>query len=228
MKTLYKIISDEFLYIHIPKAEDILLNKIPKENELSYKFSYKFNKKMKILLKYERRSPTMRRMVHHIKVAAAVFLITLSIMFGTVMSVEAYRMRLFEFVTQVWEELTSVVIHSDDNLDYDKLVSVSPYYIPNGYTVLKVTNSRYEHTIIYSDEEGIEIYYSQALLTQGETIFDTENTAIQTKLIGSQEVSLINNKGITQIYWHDSFSSFSLVGKIGEIELLKMAESIIN
>lgn len=78
------------------------------------------------------------------------------------------------------------------------------------------------------DEEGTEIYYSQTLLTQGEAILDTENTVTQTMLIGSQEVSLIANKGITQIYWHDSFSSFSLVGKIGESELLKIAESVIK
>lgn len=223
-----KIISDEFLYLHMPKAEDILLSKIPNENELSYKFSNRFSRKMKALLKYERRAPTMRRMVHHMKVAAAMFLITLTLTFGTVMSVEAYRIRFFEFVTEIWEELTSVVIHSNDNADHDKIVTVSPSYIPNGYTVLEETNSQYENTIIYADEEGTEIYYSQTLLTQGEAILDTENTAIQTTLIGSQEVSLITNKGITQIYWHDSFSSFSLVGKIGESELLKMAESIIK
>ncbi len=183
---------------------------------------------MKSLLKYERRAPTMRRMVHHMKVAAAMLLVTLTLTFGTVMSVEAYRIRFFEFVTQVWEELTSVVIHSDDNADYDKVMTVSPSYIPEGYVILDETNIQYENTIIYVDEEGTEIYYSQTLLTQGEAILDTENTVTQTMLIGSQEVSLIANKGITQIYWHDSFSSFSLVGKIGESELLKMAESVIK
>lgn len=223
-----KIISDEFLYMHIPKAEDILLSKIPEENELSYKFSNRFSRKMKALLKYERRTPTMRRMVHHMKVAVAMFLITLTLTFGTVMSVEAYRIRFFEFVTQVWEELTSIVAHSDDNADHDTLVLASPYYTPKGYSILEQTSNDYKHSIIYSDESGAEIYYLQKLSSQSEFIFDSEDVEPKEINIGESVGYLIINKGITQLYWYDNFNTYTLISSLDEEEVIKMAESIQN
>lgn len=223
-----KIINDEFLYTHMPKAEEMLLSKIPEENELSHKFSNGFNRKMKALLKYERRTPMMRRMVHHMKVAAAMFLITLTLTFGTVMSVEAYRIRFFEFVTQVLEELTSIVTHSDDNADHDTLVLASPSYIPKGYTVLEETSSQYKNTIIYTDEEGTEIYYLQKLLSQSEFIFDSEDVEPKEINIGESVGYLIINKGVTQLYWYDNFNTYTLISSLDEQEVIKMAESIQN
>lgn len=223
-----KIISDEFLYMYMPQAEELLLGKIPVENELSHKFSNRFNKKMRFLLKYERRTLTMRRFVHRMKVAAAMFLITLSLTFGTVMSVEAYRMRLFEFATQVWEELTSIVTHSDDNADHDTLVLALPSYIPKGYSILEQTNNEYKHSIIYSDESGAEIYYLQKLLSQSEFIFDSEDVEPKEINIGGSVGYLIINKGITQLYWYDNFNTYILISSLDEHEVIKIAESIIK
>jgi hypothetical protein len=39
---------------------------------------------------------------------------------------------------------------------------------------------------------------------------------------------LIVNKGTAQLYWYDDFSIFSLIGKVDDPELIKMAESIIE
>ena len=220
------MINDEFLYKHMPRAEALLLSKIPDENELSHVFSNRFNRKMKALLKYERQTPTMSTFTHRLKIAAAICLITLTLTFGSVMRVEAYRIRLFEFVTQVWETLTSIVTHSDGFSESDQLLALSPSYVPEGYTLLEETKTRYEYTIIYVDPYGTEIYYSQTLLTQGEVILDTENAEMQSVLIGTQEVFLIANKGLTQLYWHDDLNAFSLIGKIYELVLIKMAESV--
>ncbi|MEF9921454.1 MAG: hypothetical protein RR769_00950 [Anaerovoracaceae bacterium] len=121
-----RIIDDDFLYANMPQTEKAMLSNIPPEDELHHKFSRRFNRKMAALLKYERRTPTMRVFVRQMKTAAAVFVIVLSMAFGTVMSVEAYRIRFFEFVTTVWEELTSIVIGSEDNADHDTLTPISP------------------------------------------------------------------------------------------------------
>lgn len=214
--------------MHMPKAEDILLSKIPEENELSHKFSNRFNKKMRNLLKYERRTPAMRRVTHRMKVAAAMFLVTLTLTFGTVMSVEAYRIRFFEFVTQVWEELTSIVTHSDDNADHDTLVLASPSYIPKGYTILEQTSNEYKYSIIYIDESGAEIYYLQKLSSQSEFIFDTEDVQPKEINIGGSVGYLIINKGVTQLYWYDNYNTYTLISSLEENEIIKMAESIKN
>ena len=223
-----KMIDDRLLYAYLPQAEKVMLEKIPLESELSHQFSRHFNRKIKALLKYEQRTPVMRRFVYQMKTVAAVLLIVLSLAFGTVMSVEAYRVRFFEFVTEIWEELTSIVIHSDENADHDTLTPISPSYIPTGYSVLEITSDKYENTIIYLNTNGLELYYSQRMATQSEFIIDSEGADTEEITIGLQVVYLISNKGTVQMYWYDSDSIFSLIGNLDKTELIKMAESIIN
>jgi hypothetical protein len=195
---------------------------------MHHAFSRRFNRRMKTLLKYERRSPRTRVFYRHLKTAAAMLLVVLTLSFGTVMSVEAYRVRFFNIVTEVWEELTSIVVSSDENADLDKLIPISPTYIPDGYKVAESNSNQYENTVIYTDDAGNEIYYAQNLLTQGEEIRDTENAEISTVTLDGQKVMVVKNKGVTQIYWNDRACAFSLISNIGEEELLHMAKAVIN
>lgn len=210
----------------MPQVEKIILNRIPLENQLTHEFSNRFNRKMKAMLKYERRTPTMRKFLYRMKIAVAMFLITLMLTFGTVMSVEAYRIRIFEFVTDVWDELTSIIIQSDENAEYDTLVLVSPTYIPKGYSILEQTSSKYKNSIIYSDEHDNEIYFLQKLSSQSEFIFDSENVEVKEINIGTNKGHMIVNKGVTQLYWYDNFNTYTLVGTLDQNEIIKMAESI--
>lgn len=221
-----KMIDDNFLYKHMPHAEKLMLGRIPPESELSHQFSRRFKRKMKALLIYESRTPIMRQSVHRMKIAATMLLVTLSLTFGTIMSVEAYRVRFFEFVTQVWEELTSIIIHSDDNADHDTLVLISPTYIPKGYSILEQTSNEYKNSIIYCNENGSEIYYLQKLSSQSEFIFDSEGAESKEIAIGTHKGYIIMNKGITQVYWYDKFNVYSLIGSVDDSELIKMANSI--
>lgn len=223
-----RILDDKFLYAYIPQIEQKKLEQIPPESKLNHQFSKHFKRKMKILLKYERRTPTMRQLIHWVKNAAAILLIIISLTFGTVLSVEAYRVRFFEFVTNVWEELTSVVIKSDDNSYNDTLMPITPAYIPNGYDIFEQSNNKYENIIIFTNDTGTEIYYAQELLTQSEFIIDSENTEIESFFIDSQEIYLIVNKNTTQLYWHDNSSIFSIISSLDKTELIKMCESIIK
>lgn len=223
-----RIIDDDFLYSHMKDAENLMMTAIPDEIELNHLFSKRFLRKMKNLLKYERRTPIMRSTVHHAKTAAAVFLIFLSIAFTTTMSVEAYRVRFFEFVTTVWEELTSIVIGSDENAGHDTLTPIASTYVPKGFEIIDQQSDQYENTIRYLHENGVEILYSQQLITQSEFILDTEDVEPNLIMIGSQEVYILLNKGTTQLYWNDNFNFYHLISRCNESELLKMAESIIR
>lgn len=46
-----QILDDDFLYKHMRKAERKMLDSLPKEEDLSYKFSKEFEKKMDKLIK---------------------------------------------------------------------------------------------------------------------------------------------------------------------------------
>lgn len=221
-----RIIDDDFLYSHMKDAENLMMTAIPDEIELNHQFSKRFLRKMKNLLKYERRTPIMRSTVHHAKTAAAVFLIFLSIAFTTTLSVEAYRVRFFEFVTTVWEELTSIVIGSEENAGHDTLVPLEPSYVPTDYGVLETSINQFEQNIFYHNKSGNEIFFSQNLTTQGEFIIDTESTTYEKIELPSMDVYYVVNKGVTQLYWQDAFYTYTLISTIEKDELLAMAQSV--
>lgn len=220
------IINDDFLYSHMKDAESLMMAAIPPETKLNHNFSKRFLRKMKSLLKYERRTPMMRSTVHYAKTAAAVFLIFLSIAFTTTMSVEAYRIRFFEIVTTVWEELTSIVIGSEENAGHDTLVPLEPSYVPTDYGVLETSINQFEQNIFYHNKSGNEIFYSQNLTTQGEFIIDTESTTYEKIELPSMDVYYVVNKGVTQLYWQDAFYTYTLISTIEKDELLAMAQSV--
>lgn len=221
-------VDDDFLYAHTNRAEDFMLEQIPKESELFHIFSKKFNHKMKALLKYEKRTPFMRSFVRYSKTAIATILITISLTFAATMSVEAYRVRFFEIVTQIWEQLTSITISSNENAGSDTLIANEPFYIPNDYTVNERKKDEYEYAITYVNSAGNKIFYSQLLLTQGESIIDTEGITIEVIVIDDVSVNCIENKGVTQLYWNDFQCSYYIVGSVQRSELICMAQSTIK
>ena len=153
---------------------------------------------MERLLKYERYRLTKHNFFHYAKAVAVVIFLMTTVFLVTVLSVEAYRIRFFEFITTVWQEFTSVTIYSNDNVELDILTPVESSY-------------------------GREIYYAQQLATQSEYIFDSENVNTEIMEIGEQLLYCLENKGIIQLYWYDKSHIYSMIGQIEQVELIKMA-----
>ena len=179
----YKI-NDEFLQTHMENMENFILDSIPDESELNHQFSKRFLRKMERLLKYERYRLTKHNFFHYAKAVAVVIFLMTTVFLVTVLSVEAYRIRFFEFITTVWQEFTSVTIYSNDNVELDILTPVESSYVPQGYKVYERKINQYENVIIYIDVDGREIYYAQQLATQSEYIFDSENVNTEIMEIG--------------------------------------------
>lgn len=222
------VVDDEFLFHHMKTAENNILQTIPPENKLHHHFSKRFLRKMKRLLKYERQSVPLRRFIKYSKRTAAIIFICFSITLASVMSVEAYRIRLFTFITTVWEELTSVIIHSEENTASDKLIPNEPTIIPNGFYEEQRFSDDFENTVIYINSSGNEIYYSQKLLSQSEEIFDTQNATVNELLIEEQYIIIIKKNDTVILYWTDEFYIYIINGIANENELIYMAESVIS
>lgn len=220
-------ITDDFLYQNMPKAENEILNLIPDEHEIEHKFSWKFKRKMKIIIKQQARTPETKALIMQIKKIVAIFIITTSIVFSGIMSVEAYRIKFFNMIKEVWSELTSIVFWSNNSTNVYDFEPVSPLYIPNGYEILEQWQNEYENVIIYSDKDNNEIVYNQQLITQSEHIFDSENAQTKVININNTQVNVLTKNNTAQVYWTDEKSIFFISGK-DENEIIKMAESIIK
>ena len=221
-----KIIDDEFLELHVKRAEEIMLNAVESKADYDYKFSSGFNKTMKKLIKYESRTPLMRKFMSGMRAAAAVFIVIITMTFLVIVSVKAYRIRAFKFITKVFKEYTEIKIGSDEITGDDTLVYAPPTYVPEGYSVIKQTGNEYKNSIIYADKDGWEINYSQDLLGHAGILLDTEDAKTEYIDINGNEALLISKKGLVQLFWHDRFNRYLLSGYISEDEIVKMAKSI--
>ena len=194
------IVDDDFLYKHMRKAEIKMLDSLPKEEELSHKFSKDFEKKMDKLIKEQKRTPFMRSFVIYGKRVAAIFLIIVSVSFATTMSVEAYRVRFFEVITEVWEEFTSIVFKSEEEINDGNLLPTNPQYIPEGFSIFYEDVDDYMNMIIYKNEANIEIFYEQSFISNKEILLDTEGIEVETMKIENQNINYFTNKGVNQVY----------------------------
>ena len=222
------IIDDDFLYEHIRKVEIKMLDDLPKEEDLSHKFSKNFKKKMNKLIKEEKQTPFTKSFISYSKRVAAILIIALSVSFLATMSVEAYRVKFFEVITKVWEEFTSVRFETQDGRVDRILEPVNPGYIPEGFTILEQETDDYWNRIIYSNENDEEISYDQMIISNSETLFDTEGVKVKTMKIKKQEINFFTNKGVSQIYWNDDSNVYMLISTIDQEELIKVAKSVLE
>ena len=221
--------NEEMLSSYLSEAEAQMLRALPREKELHHRFSRRFRRSMRVLIREERRSPNMRYYMRQMRNAAAVFAIAIVMAFVLTMSVEAARVRLFSFFTQVFMELTSIRVDGNAGRSYLELESIHPFYVPNGYKKIDEVIDEMTHVIVYENEDNRHIIFSQDILTASEHIYDTEDADIKELYINDQLVTLSRKKNSNRcmLYWHDEKYSFWLSGAdVPEIELIKMAKSV--
>jgi len=223
------VINDAYLYKHMPAAEWILMSEIPPEEELDHQFSRRFCRKMKALIKYERRTPRERAVYRGMKLAFATLAVVLLVVFGSAMSVQAYRYRFVEFVVEVFETLTSYSVQEKAPTG-ETADLVEPGYVPKGYEVSKRTKDNRGCIIEYGNEDGKKIVYRQAATSLSVYFWDTEMSSVEKTYIGKQQVNIIKENDTWIVYWTDEQYTYSILGtnQIKQNELLKMARSIIE
>lgn len=222
-------IDDAYLYEHMPKVEANLMSLIPPEEELDHKFSRRFERKMKKLMKYERRSPKERKVYRGMKLAFAALAVVVLIAFGSAMSVKAYRFRIIEFFVEVFTDLTSYSIQ-EERPDGEEIVPVEPGYVPEGYekTYCVVDDSGYR--VKYINEKGNLLYYEQMVTSAVGHFLDTEKILVKEVNIKGRKISIIIESSACTLYWRDDRYVYNILGSgnVSEEELLKMARSVIK
>ena len=181
------LVNDELLYKHMEIVECKLLDTIPEENKLYHEFSKSYRKKLDLLLKKQGRSSFTNQLINLSKNVAVIFIVVISIAFTSVMSVEAYRVRFFDKVTEIWNEFTSIIFQSEEN-NSESLVPVELGYIPIGFKITEEKVYPYEYYLYLENETGIEIMFEQAPINANAFIVDTENIITESIVIANQEV----------------------------------------
>ncbi len=221
-------LTDAFLYDYMPKAELYYLNAIPEEDQLSHVFSKRFLHKINRLIKQEQRTPAMQVFMRQSRRVAMVFLLILSLALTTVISVEALRTRFFDVIVKVYHELTRIDMVTEDKGSVDFVFEAKePAYVPEGFKKSNVEENGLGQTIIYENQDKVQILYAQDYGANMEMAVDTEDTTIETFYIGSYEAKFVSKNGEQQLIWFVGDYVYHLTAPLGKEELVEIAESII-
>ena len=170
-----------------------------------------------------------KKLLKRISSRAAMFLIVLSAAFFFVtVSVEAFRVRVFNFFKEANDRYTSVrvvettgVVSSILGEDY-----YYPLFLPDGF-VLRNTEEIGQTKIMYFENSsgGGYIHFIQAEIGT-DFHFDTEDANVE-------EINICNGKGMLSekkdrniIFWHNEKRCFYIISDLSTDTLLDIAESI--
>ena len=148
--------------------------------------------------------------------------------FVTTMSVEAFRIKLFNIVTEVTEKYTKVRIVETENtlesqIEWDSYYA--PEYIPEGYTYSNSENFGEIKIIFYSDTADKKIQFSQTPVSP-EYQIDTEDAVVSEVIINAEKGILAQKEGLLTLIWTTDDKTFHIIGEIERDEIIKIAKSL--
>lgn len=224
----YQKIDEDFLYTHMKRYDKRMLENLPNNSELNHIFSDRFNEKMDELIKDERKSTFFINFKYYSKTAIIYVILITSITLGVTATAFAYRVRIFEIISNVFKEFTSITISSDTNADDDKLIPIETDYIPTGFIITEREYDDYEQKIIYSNNIGKEIIYKQTLLTNTGIIIDTENTDLENIVMYDVNINILEKNDHVGVYWNDDKYFYSINGNVEKSIILEMSKNILQ
>ncbi len=226
MESFYHYIGENHIN-HVADEFDLIS---PEASEIAYPSTLdtwfddynKQRKKLDLKRKFRYRYQLLSKRV-------AIFIaIALVGIFVTTMSVEAFRIKLFNIVTEVTDKYTKVSIVETENglesqIDWDSYYA--PEYIPEGYNYSNSENFGEIKIIFYSDTTGKEIQFSQTPVNP-EYQIDTEDAVATDVIINAENGILVEKEGLLTLIWTTDEKTFHIIGEMESDEIIKMAESL--
>lgn len=160
--------------------------------------------------------------------AATIFIILAISMAVLTVSVEAFRVRVYNMILEQREKYLEIRLAEEDTggTNEDELSGhYVPGYIPEGFGLESAGGSGETATFTYKNESNQRIFFDQA--PNGTTYqLDSEDAVIEDIIInGYKGVSLTKGERIT-LFWNSEETSFVMISDIEHEELIKVAESI--
>lgn len=193
--------------------------------EAVQKFSQQLDAHLKKSKVYARR----RRVLQALNKVAIAMLIVLVILGATVVTVEAVRVRVLNFLMDIQQEYTSFQLKDSGkggstSIDWHK--AYVPTYIPDGYEVSAISNSEPLKRIEFKNPQGMLITYME--LSEGnKPALDTENaSAFEPVSINGHEGSLIVKNSLVTVIWSMNDRMFIIRGQMEKDIAVKMAEGV--
>ncbi|MFA7077278.1 MAG: DUF4367 domain-containing protein [Syntrophomonas sp.] len=196
--------------------------------EAIQKFSQQLDAHLKKPKAYARR----QRILKALNRVAVAMLITLVILGTTVVTVQAVRVRVLNFLMDIQQEYTSFQLKDSGSgseggsttIDWHK--AYMPTYIPAGYEVITSSNGELLRRIEFKNQQGSFITYME--LSEGnKPALDTENASVfETVSINGHEGTLVVKDSLVTIIWQMNNRMFMIRGQTEKDTAVKMTEGV--
>lgn len=224
---------DKLLYENCPIVEELLLDNLPKEEDIEYEFSRQFEKNMKKMIKGQKRGYLVSKF-YKISKIVAVIVVAISIsLFSFPKRSDAFRFKLFEIIREVYEEFSIHIYQGKNDKKTEDINDLKPGYIPKGFDVIKETEE--EEYILITYKNNLEyIKYQCFEINNNRLYIDTENAKVTEVLIDGINADYIDKGAFQMISWEKDGYGYNLsvesidenYVKFDKEELMKIAESI--
>jgi len=191
--------------------------------EPQFSFSNEHEKRMKILLTKENRKEKIRKTIKWSKRVAAIFIIAISLLFGSLMLVSEVRAVVIGTVVEWFDQFTRF---SSTAPEAEK-TNLEPTYIPDGFREDIRQSEKNITVILYiNDNDGVDIYFESSIITAQLSV-DNEGYDYEIKQIDSIDYHIFTSSEKENIIvCETSIERYLLISSIPIDELLKMALSI--
>ena len=227
-KTLYSYIG----YNNVEKinddikdnTEDIKLIEVPKSLD---KWFVEFNNDLE---SKETKNKYKKNFKSIISKVAIVFLILFISIATLTVTVDAFRVRLFNTIIKNTEKYLDIEVNEEsqtNNIEQNIDGFYELEYIPNGFELDYVEDLGDTKIVNYINNKNEEILFNQS--PNGTNFqLDSEGAEINKVDIMGNEGVILKKEGKNTLFWNNEEYSFYLLSTIDENELISMAKSLIK
>lgn len=230
---MYDIFTEDLLEQAVKIAcEKDYVNEVSGISKDVHTFSEEFEVKMKELIAPSKVQKAKRKLKkrHYLLVA---ILVVFMIAGTTALAVDEIREQIFEYFESLFSDHTDVYFESKEDeikttLPREEIMK--PEYIPEGF---RMEEEIYDeefgtYDLIYSNEEGIVLAYSQMVLDEiNRTSYTSKGDKAKRIMLDSDQAYIISDdKSVKTILYEKNGYVLSIGGLLSEEELIKMLESV--
>lgn len=194
------------------------------EDSIDFTFSERFNKKMRKLIKSQRKSYYF--LINTAAKRVAVVLVAILTLFTASMSIKAIREPVVKFIVEVYESFTRYFFEGDTTDEIVKEYKISK--LPDGYTQTNIFENSATITTIYENNNDESISFTQCISESAEFYVDNENCVRQTINVNDIKVDIYDWEDSKQAIWTYDMYVFNLVLNTENLYVKDIEEIILS
>ena len=215
--------DDDKLKEAVKKVDEYYINSLPKNDDIEYQFSKRFQRRMKKLVKQSMKKENSVRRTFVNKRIAVVF-ISIFILLASSMNVSAVRRAVFEFISYVYEKYTEIIYENSKPITKGEFTPFTPSYIPEGFTIsLEDLDGSVYLEYIKNDDY---IIYEQKNKEDVTSHINTEGIKVEDTEINGNPAIYYSNYGVQNLIWHDELYMYSISSTLNKEEVFRIAMTI--